>query len=620
MSSYAQWTFEEASQQKMLSLPPRCLYPCCVIHVEDFLKLKGAPLPHQELLTLSLIKQWQRGKVGRNQKRMFTSFVSHQWLAKRTPDPRGQQLDALRHLLQNGFDIIDGMANFMDGVKSLTIADRQQVVNGWLWYDYFAIPQFGIDYSSACSSAFMAAVQSIAGYVQLCDIFIALTPTMSHENGSHLSFASWYSRGWCAAELSFWALRMPFKKQIMVRVHSSTKATCEAASSWLRSPVCTGDFTVEEDRVVVCELLRNMMRECCAELVDLASQRGSEAKMIDAGLLLGYGEPFMCGLPPPTENADESKSISSMLPCVRTLQYSDWLEMVEWPKLFRFGWTPAHLHAICGDITRLRACIAAEGAGMLETKIKYPSFVTLRVQGLAPLHIAAFTSIGDPISCVKELLAQRSQRSNVDVDVALWAAGYSITNSSSVGVVRELVRGRADVHSSGLFLGTESALTFAARHGNHLVSQEMIDQKADVNRRNNCGFTCLHVAADMDNFLDSSDTVLTLLRARADVNAEKTMPSIAFVKLFEATQIIRRKGGCRSELVQHVALFGGRGATALQIAAFSGNWDVCSALLEHLASPEACTRTGHTPMDVARLCGHDESFQSILCSEAAIWV
>eukprot|EP00928_Gymnodinium_smaydae_P001026 TRINITY_DN10380_c0_g2_i2.p1 TRINITY_DN10380_c0_g2~~TRINITY_DN10380_c0_g2_i2.p1 ORF type:complete len:600 (+),score=43.38 TRINITY_DN10380_c0_g2_i2:62-1861(+) len=588
----------QEGSQEITNLPARCLYPFYVIQVKDFLKFRGAPLPHQELLRRNLLRPWREGN--KEQRHMFTSFVSHQWCGRNAPDPRGLQLDALRHLLMNGFKVSDCYANFMDGTESVSEAERKQVVEGWLWYDFFGIPQHGLGYAQTCDIEFRAAVQSIVGYVQHSDIFIALTPAIPHEDGGRLNFGSWHTRGWCAAELSFWALRMPFRRQRIVRVHSSTKATCQRASSWLQASVYTGDFTVEDDRIVVCELLRSILRECAADLAVMASQRGSEAKMVDAGLLLGTAEQRLCG-PPPSTQEFGTMSLSSNLPRAVHLQYSEWLEIVDWNKLVGFGWTPAHFHAHRGDRSRLREYLGVHGTHMLGTKVKYVSFWADYFKGVTPLLMAVAAPTGDPVGCIKELLAQRA-----DVeDAALICA---IANPKGK-IVSELLNARADLHYRVPFFG-DTALSCASRFGNDVVARELIEHKADVNSRNSSGFTCLHLAADLENNLDNPAIVHMLIQARADVDAKKTKPSSCFGRLFESVQRARHVGGSRSELVQHVSLVGSEGATALHLAAFAGNWRVCSALLEHGAFSEARTRAGHTPANVARLCGHDESFQN----------
>eukprot|EP00928_Gymnodinium_smaydae_P001021 TRINITY_DN10380_c0_g1_i1.p1 TRINITY_DN10380_c0_g1~~TRINITY_DN10380_c0_g1_i1.p1 ORF type:complete len:613 (+),score=38.16 TRINITY_DN10380_c0_g1_i1:54-1892(+) len=612
MSSGKQPTLQKGSQEKTTSLLARCLYPFHVIQVKEFLKFTGAPLPHQELLSRNLLKKWREGN--REEKtHMFTSFVSHQWCSQDTPDPRGIQLDALRRLLKSGFNVSDGMANFVDGTKSVTKAERKEVVNGWLWYDFFGIPQHAVGCANVCTSDFLAAVQSIVAYVQLSDIFIALTPAMSHENGTQLNFGSWSSRGWCAAELSFWALSWPIQRQRLIRVHSSTKATCQHISSLFGASVYKGDFTVEDDRAVVCELLRNMIRECSTELIAASSQRGSEACMLDAGLLLGALE-HLCGPPPPTKDSEtegsETESGSSMLPLAAHRQYSEWLELVDWSKLDGLGWTPAHLHSICGDISRLKAYLDTAGTHALETKVKYVSFASDAFKGFKPLQLAAAAVVGDPVGCIRELLARRA-----DIEDSSHFAAVVNCTTEGGDVVRELLRARADLYYRMAPFG-DTALAWASRFCNYDVARELIDQKADVNERNFCGFTCLHLAADND--VDTPRVVTLLLQARADVNAVKTRSSSCSVRLFESVQRARHLGGSRSELVQHVTMVGSRGATALHLAAFAGNWRVCAALLSHGAAREARTRAGCTPASLARLCGHDESFQR--AAESTVWV
>eukprot|EP00928_Gymnodinium_smaydae_P100320 TRINITY_DN9818_c0_g1_i6.p1 TRINITY_DN9818_c0_g1~~TRINITY_DN9818_c0_g1_i6.p1 ORF type:complete len:615 (-),score=31.26 TRINITY_DN9818_c0_g1_i6:82-1926(-) len=593
------------NDEKDSQLPRGCRYPFYVTHVSDFIDLRGTPLPHQEMLRLSLVTPWQKGKVGKSKQRMFTSFVSHQWVGNGAPDPRGRQLDALRRLLLHGFHICDGMFSALHGISSVSEKERKQVLAGWLWYDFYGVPQLDVNNFRRSTSDFLAAVQSIPRYVELSDVFIALTPVMTHESGANLNHASWQSRGWCAAELSFWALRLPFGKQKVVRVHSSTKATCEAANHWMESPVYTANFSVPSDRDVISELLRELIRERAAILLNKAFQERSAEDMLAAGLLCRL-EHFMCG-PPLPPGVGSSRCSSA-----RKLVYSEWLERVDWPKLQKLGWTPAHFHAFSGDVEALRECIERLGNMMLRTKTKHASFFLSSFVGATPLGAAAFSSLGNPVDCVKIMLEQRAE---VDM-VARFAPAYSRPYAGQEVLIQKLLATQGDLDKRYPLTGT--APLGATALGNGVVANALIDQRADANARNWFGTTCLQDAASRMNNRDSTDVVLALLRARADVNATCGRPSTTLAKLFSTACHARYLAGCRSELVQAVELLNRGGGTALHYAAFAGNWRVCSVLLSHGASREALTRDGHTPEGIARLFGYDEQFQKMLGQTARL--
>ena len=77
---------------------------------------------------------------------------------------------------------------------------RQQVLSGYIFLDWFAIPQItaraeGVNEESTRSDAALA-VQSIPFYVETSNIFLALVPEVKHcTTGKYCNYASWLSRG-----------------------------------------------------------------------------------------------------------------------------------------------------------------------------------------------------------------------------------------------------------------------------------------------------------------------------------------------------------------------------------------------------------------------------------------
>ena len=62
---------------------------------------------------------------------------------------------------------------------------------GYIWLDYFSVPQT----SSDC------AVESIPAYVEMSKFFIILSPPVRHvQSNKILDSSTWRRRGWCAAE------------------------------------------------------------------------------------------------------------------------------------------------------------------------------------------------------------------------------------------------------------------------------------------------------------------------------------------------------------------------------------------------------------------------------------
>ena len=169
------------------------------VQVSDFLEMEGAPESHATLKQRGLLHEWREG--------MFTIFVSHQWLGRQHPDPTGEQVAVLRMMLKR---ILDGSLSVEGDLVSssygqrqlLTSQTRKQVETGFLFFDWFAIPQItarveGVNEEVTKSDA-ARAVNSIPFYVEAASLFVALVPFVLHKDTKEwCSYTTWLARGWC---------------------------------------------------------------------------------------------------------------------------------------------------------------------------------------------------------------------------------------------------------------------------------------------------------------------------------------------------------------------------------------------------------------------------------------
>lgn len=238
-----------------------CRFPMYVVKVSDFLKMEGAPEPHDVLFEKNILHERQPG--------MFVLFISHQWLGSAHPDPQGAQLSVLRIALQR---MVDGLLAVEEDLTSMTPDARlahgaikrlspetmQKIANGYLFLDWFAIPQItarkhGVNEEATKSDAALA-VQSIPAYVEASDLFVALVPELAHsDTGLPCNYTSWLSRGWCRAEL--WCRLLSNKTDTsVVVVFSPREAELMFPLDWQRNLIADGRFTVESDRATVVKL------------------------------------------------------------------------------------------------------------------------------------------------------------------------------------------------------------------------------------------------------------------------------------------------------------------------------------------------------------------------------
>ena len=238
---------------KVQSTVHECRFPLWAVKVSDFLRIRGAPEPHHVLQEKGLLHEWHPG--------MFVIFVSHQWLSSAHPDPEGRQVEVLQKALER---IIDGSLQVHEDItsrsaeKSLSRQIRHQISEGYLFLDWFAIPQLtarmsGVNEDSTKNDAALA-VQSIPAYVELSAVFIALVPELVHTDSGHpVNYASWLSRGWCRAEL--WCRLLSNREDTSIIVmYTALEAEFMFPMDWQHNNIVEGNFTVEADRAQVVRL------------------------------------------------------------------------------------------------------------------------------------------------------------------------------------------------------------------------------------------------------------------------------------------------------------------------------------------------------------------------------
>ncbi|CAE6923390.1 warA [Symbiodinium sp. CCMP2456] len=230
-----------------------CRYPLWAVKVSDFLRMSGKPQAHSILLERGLLYKWFPG--------MFLIFVSHQWLSKEHPDPEGHQLEVLQKAIRG---VIGGSLQVHEDIacrtadNSLSASTRQQIAEGYIFLDWFAIPQItvrseGVNEETTKTDAALA-VQSIPAYVELSNIFVALVPELTHRDSKLLAnYSTWLSRGWCRAEL--WCRLLSNKTDTtVIVVYSNVQAEFMYPLDWQSNSIAKGEFTVEADRAQAVEL------------------------------------------------------------------------------------------------------------------------------------------------------------------------------------------------------------------------------------------------------------------------------------------------------------------------------------------------------------------------------
>lgn len=160
-------------------------FPMYVMPVSEVLAL-DALLPH-EVLKDRLV-EWNPG-MGK------VLFCSHTWLKSTHPDDDAKsKLKMLKGILTKirakTVGNLPWLGGYYDPVQITSSELYRDLSDGFVWFDYFSIPQ-----SDPVQMGL--AVSSIVRYVSDSSYFFVLAGPWRHENGSIRDERAWGGRGWC---------------------------------------------------------------------------------------------------------------------------------------------------------------------------------------------------------------------------------------------------------------------------------------------------------------------------------------------------------------------------------------------------------------------------------------
>ncbi|CAJ1334485.1 unnamed protein product [Effrenium voratum] len=547
------------------------LFPMYVVKVTDFLSMQAVPEPHDILKARGLLHEWVPG--------MFSIFVSHQWLGSSHPDPEGAQAAILRQALQR---MIQGKLHVEEDLVSypqtrrLSSKERQQIASGYLFFDWFAIPQItarlpGVNEDLTRTQA-AKAVQSIPGYVEVADLFLALVPEIVHtETGVRCNYASWLSRGWCRAEGWCHLLSNKLDTSVIV-VYSGQESEFMFSLNWQRHKILEGNFTVEDDRAVVGKLGEVALDSKIEHLRRTGDVTLYRYYIAFRPILLGQEKPDM--------------------------------DLDEFIKYFHFESIGAAIND--GPMNGLVCAVFAGNVPMVRLLAEHQANVNHRLCGLGSLGyfdsqtvlMAAAKSEQMPemLSTLIELNADVTATTRVGINCAYLAR--------SPGHVRVLCEAKADLHSTMVPTGLTPIAGPVVWASPDTVAA-MLAAKCDPNPAvGGVGYGPLQALALLARSRQDNVTVARmLLDSRADLDS-RAAPKSVWILLCGAARAHAALWGMENSSSLKKCLVSMPGLSPLGAAAFAGDEALCRLFLDRGAALEP-NYHGSFPEDLAKLNGHN---------------
>ncbi|CAJ1347634.1 unnamed protein product [Effrenium voratum] len=571
---------------------PSCFgTPMWVVKVSDFLTLEAVPC-HEELQ--------RRGLLIRHEEGFFCIFVSHQWLTASHPDPKGEQLSVLKHALCNllaGAQIgTDLRADFFDQQTRLSKQQRIRLKDGYIWMDWFSIPQqsrsnsfgpagethafaqlaplahapsdgesdalespsFGASPSLASQADF---IERIPYFVEMSNMFVILAPRCQQGDLSQCDFGSWSQRGWCRLEL--WCKMLSANVELpVVLVSAAHKIDFAMPIAWIDDPPDEGAFTYEADRGTVSFVMKTILR------TKIRNSKADKKWEVYRYFIARYDT--LLGRPPRQRTMEafmkdfQLKSLDS-----------------------KKGMCPLLCATLSGDVGMITHLCNA-GADVNRFYGKLPEVYIF--QSVSPLMLAVWMSWRTP-EIAQTLLARSA-------DATACSRGGApepvVGFCKSAALVELLVQHRADVNTT--FPALAAACGVAAPTS---VIASLLEHKAQVNPPGG-GLGSKHplsgVAYQSSVSSNALEVAKLLLDARADVNIQYRSTGVWRAGEFACRSALRLRG--RGSAVVH--FMAEWSTTPLGMACFFGCDELVELLLSARANPEIPNERGRTPIDLAR--------------------
>lgn len=562
------------------------LFPMCIVTVKDVLEL-SVPLHHQELDAQGKLAHWEPG--------MFATLVSHQWLGYRHPDPGGDQFRELQQTLRAMTKDLAVESSIMTQLvfqkyEKLTEETRRQLAEGYIWFDWFSIPQLAptlqaqsqvqgsksSDHRTSdtegeqaeIKAQMIAAVKSIPAYVAACKLFLVNCPACRHHNtGAVCDLHSWQRRGWCRAELACRILSTREATSVIVAQGSSFVEYMNP-TDWLFAMPGSGEFTCAEDKDLLLPVLTAAL-DWKVSVHEAYSSDQFEARFFRA--MRGH---LLSGLE--AEEEEPGSTVESFLAKYKFQSVED---------SGAKGLRPLAVAAIEGNAAVVKQLLELRCDVEAATSEGAPEFFL--DSGMRPLHLGSY--LGGSTAVVRLLLHHRADPDAATAKTSFTALSYA-TFSGRSAVFDQLIEGGADSDRRDAF--GVAYMHIAGMFGQLEILENLLRRGADLNARNMWGMTPLQLIGYYHN---DTSVAQMLLAHHADVNAQVEPVTFAGGGMCNFGQFAVALGSQRLVL----RVFGElRGSTALHAAVMCGRVELSQLLLDSQADCSLRNCRGNTPLDL----------------------
>lgn len=461
-------------------------------------------------------------------------------------------------------------SQFLGHQKTLTQEDRRRLQEAYVWFDWFSVPQASFEHDPEVKEEVRRTadlcIRSIPAYVDACQMFVALVPSLLNEKKENLNYFTWLSRGWCRAEM--WCKLMSEKSDFPIIVVSATdQAEFIMPVQWLNCPVHAGTFSVAHDRQEVCKFIQAAL--------DFKLERLSCRKNLNLFRYYAAMYESFLGLP------RRSRSLEEFLSYFRFSSLEE--------SFRRKGMGAMACAVLSADVSLVRHLVALKAP----LDVPLPAIVEVDIlPDWTPLHLATAHSSNS----IESLAALLELRGDPNASNRLGHPLLGICDTAEA--VELLVEKRADVNKLSPPTMASPLVLACLRCAPPEVFESFIKLKADVNLvQGGLGLSPLHSLAI--NARVNSHT-LSVAQLLVEAKANPDLPCRAGA-LFRGVELFARLYmRMQKDPPGLIWVFGEGSTTPLGYAAMFGGQDLVDFLLECQADPESQNHRGHTPLQLAR--------------------